>query len=80
MKWENTPDLPPGWKDREERRCLGVGEELILNHQNIQQCLTSDIIHKITLQPLEEEVKWEKTPALPPGWMGREKGTSLVLG
>ena len=65
---------------RDVVRCLSVGEELVLDHQDIQQSLISSIIHTLTLRLLEEEVKWENTPTLPPGWMGREEGRSLSLG
>ena len=81
MKCENTPALPPGRMGREEERCLGVGEELVLDHEDIQQCLTNGIItHTYTLRLLEEEIKWENTQALPPGWICRREVMSLVLG
>ena len=48
---------------REVRRGLRVGEELILGHQDLQQCLNSGF----TLWLLKEGVKWENAQALPPG-------------
>ena len=80
MNWENTQALPPGLKGREKGRSLGVGEELVLDHQDIQHGLKSGIIHTVTLWLLEDEVKWENTQPLPPGWMGRQEGRSLVFG
>ena len=56
----------------EEGRGLGVGEGLSLRHQDLQQCLCSKIMHTMTLRLLEEEVNWEETQYLPPGWMASE--------
>ena len=54
---------------RENDRVLAVGEELILDHQDLQQCMTSGIINIFTLWLLQEEVKWENTQALQYGWL-----------
>ena len=55
-----------------EGRGLSVREGLNLKHQDLQHCLCSKIMHTMTLRLLEEEVNWEETQDLPPGWMASE--------
>ena len=81
VNWEETQYLPPGWMASEgEGRGLGVREGLNLRHQDLQQCLCSKIMHTMTLRLLEEEVNWEETQDLLPGWMASEGGKHLFLG
>ena len=54
VNWEDTQDLPSGWMASEwEGRDLGVREGLNLRHQDLQQCLCSNIMHTMTLRLLE---------------------------
>ena len=72
VKWEQNEDLPPGWMSEEEGRGQGLGKELNLRYQDLQQCLCSNIKHTMNLRLLEEEVNWEEARYLPSGWMASE--------